>query len=187
MKSTSNFLGITLDKSKFKALFDSLNKYSKENNLQKIIEIQNQDSVHITLYYLDKDINKSVLKQIKDDLSVLNKKNISIFLKKVFFFKKENKNYLCYLSPNSIEELEKINLYLKQKYISNAIDNNYKYIPHITIFKILDFSIYKQHKKNILKIINTFLSKNNKTNLYQSFNLYSVDSTKSPEKQKIIA
>ena len=186
MKSTSNFLGITLDKSKFKVLFDSLKKYSQENNLQKIIEIQNQDSVHITLYYLDKDINKSVLKQIRDDLSVLNKKNLIITLKKVSFFKKENKNYLCYLSPNSIEKLEKINLYLKQRYIGNAIDNNYKYIPHITIFKILNFSIYKQHENNISKIIETFLSENNKVNLSQSFNLYAVDSTKSPEKQKII-
>lgn len=187
MKVTSNFLGITLDKSKFKVLFDSLKKYSKENNLQKIIEVQNQDNIHITLYYLDKDTDKSVLKQIKNDLSVLNKKNISITLKKVSFFKKENKNYLCYLYPNSIKELEKINLHLKQRYISNAIDNNYKYIPHITIFKILDFKTYKQHEKNILKIINTFLSKKDKTNLYQSFNLYSIDSTKSPEKQKIIA
>lgn len=187
MKTTSKFLGITLNQSILKTLFDSLKEYSKKNNLQNTIEIQNQNSVHITLYYLDKNINKSVFEQIQKNLFDLNKEKVHISLNKVSFFNKEDKNYICYLSPHFPKKLEKINLYLKQKYTSNAIDNNYQYIPHITVFKIINFSIYKQHEKNILKIVNTFCSENNKTDLYKSFNLYAVDSTQSPEKQKIIA
>jgi 2'-5' RNA ligase len=187
MKITSTFLGITLKESLFKELFNSLKKYLKENNLEKSIEIQNSNSIHITLYYLDANLNKIILKNIKSDLLVLNKKNISVFIDSVKFFKRNQSDYICYLSPFKKDILEDINLSLKQKYKSKAMDNNYQYIPHITIFKINNFLDYKSHKKNILKIIKKFISEINKTNFYDSFNLYAVNSNKSPEEQKIIA
>lgn len=186
MKITSNFLGITLNKTRIKTLFNSLKQYLEKNNIQKVIEIQNLNSAHITSYYFDKIIDEIILKEIKNDLINLNKEKINITLKRINFFKKEGIDYICYISPQEQKKLKEINLRLRQKYPNNIVDNNYKYIPHTTIFKIKDFSNYKKHEENISNLINKFILKNNQTNFFKSFNLYTVDSTKSPEKQKII-
>jgi len=186
MNITSHFLGLTLNNSFLTELFNSLKKYLLENHLEKVIELQNLNSLHITLYYFDKEINSSVLLEVKGSLEKLNKDISPIYINQVKFFQKKSKDYLCYLSPLEASKLSQINLNLKNEYPNTIKDNNYLYIPHLTIFKIKDFFTYKNHKENILFIINSHLEKIKIKNLSKKFNFYSVDSTHSPEKHKII-
>ena len=186
MNLTSHFLGITLKNKIFNELFESLKEYLAKNNIKNIIELQNLSSLHITLYYFGKKLDSQILANIKMDLKNLNKNIFSININQVNFFQKNSKNYLCYLSPLETARLNKINLILKNKYLNNVEDNNYSYIPHVTIFKIKNFSIYKDYEKDILSIINLHLEKIKTKDSFKEFNLYSVDSNHSPEEQKII-
>lgn len=186
MNPTSHFLGTTLNNKLFSGLFNSLQKYLKENNIENIIELQNLSSLHITLYYFGKELDSSTLINIRADLKSLNNNIFPIYINQVHFFQKKSKDYLCYLSPLEIVKLSEINLTLKNKYLNDIEDNNYSYIPHITVFKIKNFSIYKDHEESILSIINSHLEKIKTKNSFKEFNFYSVDSNHSPQEQKII-
>lgn len=185
-KPTSHFLGISLNNKLFSGLFNSLQKYLKENNLENIIELQNLSSLHITLYYFDKNLDSSILLNIKNDLKELNKNIFPVYIDQVRFFQKDSKKYLCYLSLKKQNNLTEINSFSKNKYSNQVEDNINPYIPHITLFKIKDFSLYKDHEKYILSIINTNLEGIKNTDIFKKFNFYTVDSSCSPEKQRII-
>jgi len=188
MKTTSHFLGLSLKNEIFVDLFSALEKYLDKNQLNKVIELQEISSLHITLYYFNKKIDKSNLKKIKEDLLVLNKKNIfSVYIDQFNFFERNGEKYLCYLYPSEKNNLEIINSKLKQGYISEVPDNDYsKYVPHLSLFKIKDNNLYQKHNDVITTIINKELKLIKKINTFNCFNLYSVDSNYSPEKQKII-
>lgn len=186
MKISSYFLAINLDNSLFKNIHLGLRKYLKSNKLEKSVEIQNLSSQHITLYYFDDKLDDLTLKKIQNELSDLNKKRLSVYINRTNFFKKNFQNYLCYFSPLNKSRFERINIKFKKNYASKAKDNEYKYIPHSTFFKIINFSDYQKHEANIQKIINTGLKKIKKTDAFKSFNLYAVNSKKSPEEQKVV-
>ncbi len=189
MKITSHFLGISLNNKLFFDLFNSLQKYLKENNLENVIELQNLYSLHITLYYFGQNLDNVTLFRLKNDLLELNKKEnlFPIFIDELNFFEKKGQNYLCYLYPSKGKKIEKINSKLKQNYISEVVDNDYlKYISHMTLFKIKNFDLYQKHQEKILSIIKMYLKKIQQDNAFKAFNLFSVDSTLSPEKQTIV-
>jgi hypothetical protein len=72
MKTTSHFIGIELQAAIFSNLFIEVYKYCKENNIQNSIIFQNPLSPHITLYYLEKDINEITKQEIKEYIQKLN-------------------------------------------------------------------------------------------------------------------
>lgn len=189
IKTTSYFLGISLNSNLFSVLFISIQKYLKENNIENVIELQNINSLHITLYYFGQNLDNITLFRLKNDLLELNKKEnlFPIFIDELNFFEKKEQKYLCYLYPSKCKKIEEINSKLKQNYISEVIDNDYpKYISHITLFKIKNFDLYQKHHEKILSIIKMYLKKIQLNNSFKSFNLFSVSSTFSPEKQTII-
>lgn len=76
---------------------------------------------------------------------------------------------------------------MKQHYVSEVADNEYsKYIPHITLFKIKDPNFPKKHIDYIVSIIDKYLKQTKEKDVFQQFNLYSVDSNYSPEKQEVV-
>lgn len=187
--TTSHFFGLSLKNETFNNIFESLEKYIKENNLKKIIELQNISSLHISLYYFGKNISVSNLEKIKEDLVEINKKEnyFPVYINQLNFFKRRDEKHLCYLSPSETKGLERINSKLKQRYISEVPDNDYpKYVPHLSLFKIKDNNLYPKHDDAITTIINKYLKLIKKVNTFNGFNLYSVDSNYSPEKQEII-
>ena len=189
MKTTSHFLGISLNNNLFSDLFKSLQKYLIENNTEDVIEFQDLSSLHITLYYFGKKLNSEILAKIKSELLELNKKNnlFPISIDELNFFKQENQNHLCYLYPSKSRKIKEINSILKQNYFSEVVDNDYpEYIPHTTLFKIKNFDKYRNHHKSILKIIKNNLEKIKEYNSFQSINLFAVNSLQSPEKQRIV-
>ena len=188
-KPTSHFLGISLNSKLFSGLFNSIQKYLKENNIESVIELQNINSLHITLYYFGQNLDNVILFRLKNNLLELNKKEnlFPIFIDELNFFEKKGQKYLYYLYPSKGKKIEEINSKLKQNYVSEVIDNDYpKYIPHMTLFKIKNFDLYQKHQEKISSIIKMYLKKIRQDNVFKSFNLFSVDSTLSPEKQTIV-
>ena len=189
IKTTSHFLGISLNSKLFSGLFNSIQKYLKENNIESVIELQNINSLHITLYYFGQNLDNVILFRLKNNLLELNKKEnlFPIFIDELNFFEKKGQKYLYYLYPSKGKKIEEINSKLKQNYVSEVIDNDYpKYIPHMTLFKIKNFDLYQKHQEKISSIIKMYLKKIRQDNVFKSFNLFSVDSTLSPEKQTIV-
>lgn len=188
-KITHHFLGISLDQKIFFGLFNSLQKYFKENNLEDAVRLPNISSWHITLYYFKQELNNSILSKIKNNLLELNKKEnlFPIFIDEIGFLKKRGKNYLCYLSPSEKGKLKEIYSATKQNFFSLIPDDNFpEYLPHVTIFRIKNFDLYQPHQEKILSIISTYIKDLQKNNAFVSFNLFSVNSTLSPEKYTIV-
>ena len=104
MNVTSHFIGIKIKSRLFVDMFVALQQYIKENNLEQIIELQNILSLHITLYYLKKDIFPEERGNIKQTLSHINNrhKDFKIVLEKVSYFKNEGRNYLGYISCSPV-------------------------------------------------------------------------------------
>jgi 2'-5' RNA ligase len=189
MKPTSHFLGLSLKNEIFIELFYALEKYLDKNQLNEIVELQELSSLHITLYYFGKKIDKTNLGKIEEDLLYLNNKKeySSVYIDQYNFFQKNGQIYLGYLCPSETQNLERINSVLKQRYISEVPDNNSpKFIPHISMFKIKDKNRYQKHNDAIITIIKEHLKVIKKLNAFSAFNLYSIDSNYCPEKQKVI-
>ncbi|MFA7676424.1 MAG: 2'-5' RNA ligase family protein [Candidatus Shapirobacteria bacterium] len=143
--------------------------------------------MHITLYYFGKKFEIKTLLKIKNDLLKLNKKIFPVYIDKFNFFEKEKQTYLYYLYPSKDKKLKNVNSKLKLNYINDVPDNDYsKYIPHMTLFKIRNFEVYKKYNEEILKIITSNLGEIKKNNSFKEINLYAVDSKFSPEKQIVV-
>ena len=56
MKITSHFIGIKINSRAFVDLFVKLQQYLRDNNAEQVIELQDIHSLHVTLYYLQKEI-----------------------------------------------------------------------------------------------------------------------------------
>jgi len=63
MQITSCFIAVDLQIEKLKNLFLQIAKYLKSRSLEKDIILQNYDTSHITLYYLNKNCNYKTIKK----------------------------------------------------------------------------------------------------------------------------
>lgn len=66
METTSHFIWIEIKSEIISNIFVETYKYLKKNNIENSILFQNPISSHITLYYLEKDINKNIKINIKN-------------------------------------------------------------------------------------------------------------------------
>lgn len=183
MKPTSHFLGICLKSNPYKKLFIELQEYFRKNKIIDAIEMQNILSLHITLYYLGPNINP-IKTSLANNLSTLRKNKLVIYAVNHAYFPKKAKNTICHLVPSNMEIMEKLNIKIDRKYhLHKIVENTYSFVPHITVFRIIDHERFNTHKKNIDEIINKFLSKNKKVNTFNGFYLYEVNSKFKPEIQ----
>lgn len=100
MQTTSHFIWIELKSEKFSDIFVKIYKYLKENNLEKYFLFQNPLSVHITLYYLDKNISLEEKQEIKNFLENIEVKE-NIFLENFSYFYRNDKKFILYFKPKS--------------------------------------------------------------------------------------
>ncbi len=176
MISTSHFVWIKLKSEIFSDLYREIWIYLKENDIEDIISFQNILSIHITLYYFEKDLDSKTVFEIKN---IIN----SIFLSDIFvwglqYFYRNEKEYLCYLSSQTVDNLENIRNIFHEKFQRNDIeDNTFSFIPHITFFKILNYEIFFIHKNSIEKIIIDELEKIKNINISSdNIHFYKVNS-----------
>lgn len=95
---------------------------------------------------------------------------------------------IAYISYDNFENLEKINNFLKSKFIdyNSIIDNSYShFIPHTTLFKIKDYPKFLLYKNDIENIVVKNIEKIQNYDFIENFHLYAVNSTFTPELQVI--
>lgn len=182
---TFAFVGILLDNKPFINLYVKLNDYLRDNGLSDDIIMQDIHSIHLTLYYLTKDVvnsKKNIVLMRKIDKS-LNSIKLNITSLNYFYLNGNEK--ACYLEPNNIEKLTKLNKLLSDnlsKY--SGEDNDFKFSPHVTLFKIKNSTSFnKKHKNNLEKIINKNLMQVKKINLHLATDIFLANSTIEPELQ----
>ncbi len=184
MKTTSHFIAIELKSEIFESLYSKIQFFLSENKLEDIIVFQNLRSIHITLYYLDNNLdlkNKNKIKRIIKNIDI--KENI--FINNFKYFYRENKEFLLYLKPESkIDFLEKRNILDSEFSDNSAINNDLEFISHITFFKVSDYSKYIKYKLEIEKIIYNELKKIENININtKKMHLYAADSSFKEELQ----
>ena len=184
MNFTSHFVWISLKVELFENIFKRIKNIFWEN-LHKIIELQNMDSLHITLYYLPKKLKNSDFQKIEKIISEIDIDFWKINVRKLKYFWKD----IAYLSFKNTEQLEEINNIFKNNFLkyNKIIDNSYNnFIAHTTIFKIKNDKKYLEYKPKIEKIFSEEILKLKEKNIFWDIHIYAVNSNISPELQKII-
>lgn len=180
---TSTFIGASLDSKLFLNLYVKLNEYITRNNLKDVIVLQDIHSIHTTLHYLDENFSQEKLKHIQLRLATLEKDFEFVKITHINYFYDGQKEKICYFELFNSERLSEINKSLKVEFPSNVKENNYTYIPHITLFKINQNSKFEKHQKNIEKIILDFLEQNTNKSYKVRINIFLVNSSFQPELQ----
>ncbi len=154
MNTTSHFVWIELKSIFFSNIFVKIYKYLKNNNILDIINFQNPLSLHITLYYFEKDLgdDREIIKKYITEIDI----NEDIFVNWIDYFNDwdDNKSILYLKSTTKLDlKLYRDSFYLKfnRNYIK---DNSFDYSPHITLLRILDSNCFEKHRQNIESIIN---------------------------------
>ncbi|HSW88988.1 MAG TPA: 2'-5' RNA ligase family protein [Candidatus Saccharimonadales bacterium] len=186
METTSHFIGIKIKHTYFVNLFTLLQQYLKKNNAEHVITLQTMQSLHLTLYYFENEIPPKDLIQIKNTSVSLNEKykNFVITVDNMSYFQKDNADTLCYLNPVYQKQLHMLHDQLAKEYRRDFIpDNQYPYVPHISLFRVTDTNLFKQHKDAIENIVQESLVALTNENLFAGFALFEVDSHVTPELQ----
>lgn len=187
-KLTSMFVGILLDRSIFFDLFAKLNGYLKKNNLRSDIILQDVNSLHLTLYYLDNHLLKEEQEKVQLLVGRLRKnlQNLKLNITSFNYFYDQGKRSLCYFECNNNKRLTAVNKILKSNLPNSVLENTYNFVPHITLFKIKDYLSFNKHKKNLEKILIDFSKEIGNGNIFKSVDIFKVDSTKEPELQILL-
>ncbi len=83
--------------------------------------------------------------------------------------------------------MAKINSHFSDEFgYNDVIENGWKYVPHMTLFKILDQKKFKNYKSGIEEIVNLWLKDNLLEDFFYGFGLFLVNSKFRPEIQILI-
>ncbi|MCP4523679.1 MAG: 2'-5' RNA ligase family protein [Candidatus Gracilibacteria bacterium] len=178
MKTTSHFIGIELKAELFSNIFVEVYKYTKENNIEDSILFQNPLSPHITLYYLEKDIEDITKTEIKEYIKKFNINDTITLSGFNYFFRGEGNRFVLYFTSKTNLNLENYRNDLHEKYNRDYVeDNSFTFSPHITFLRIQDSTVFEKHRQNIESIINKELEKINGLDLNsKNIFLYAVNS-----------
>jgi 2'-5' RNA ligase len=178
MKTTSHFIWIELNAELFSNIFVEVYKYTKENNIANFLLFQNPLSPHITLYYLEKDIENITKKEIKEYIKKFNINDTITLSWYNYFFSWGWNRFVLYFTSKTNLNLENYRNDLHEKYNRDYVeDNNFTFSPHITFLRIQDSKVFEEHRENIENIINEELEKINNLNLNtRNIFLYAVNS-----------
>lgn len=185
MQTTSHFIGISLDSSKFTDLFVDLQKYFRSHDLEGAIEFQNILSLHITLYYLESSLADDVKTQLLQDASDISSAGtLSISELKGSYFGEPGKERVCYIGCAENQKLKEINQFFTKKYgYTHIPENQLAFVPHISIFRINNPDAYTPHKAKIDELISRGVQAIDQNSLIQGVRLFQVSSLFCPEVQ----
>lgn len=178
MQTTSHFIWIDLNSYLLSDVFIKLYEYVKDNNIENYISFQNPLSTHITLYYLENNIDLNIKNQIKDFISSFYLSNEIKLTWFDYFHNWEWNRFVLYLKTESKNLFKDYRNILHNKFKRDyVVDNSYDFFPHITILKINNFEVFENHRLNIENILNEEIDKikNIDINL-RKINLYAVNS-----------
>ena len=178
MKTTSHFIWIQLKSEIFSDIFSAVYLYLEQNNIQDSIVFQNPLSLHITLYYLEKDIDQVIKEEIKKYIQKFDIKNSITVSWCDYFLNWEWNKSIFYFTTKTNLPLQAYRNDLHDKYNRIYVENNsFTFSPHITFLRIQNSKIFEEHRKNIENIINKKVQKINDLDINtKNIFLYAVNS-----------
>jgi len=185
MQTTSHFIGLKLNSSKFVDLFVELQKYLDEHELEDSIVLQNILSLHITLYYLDSHLDKYERLRLLQDIAKVSSNGLPTIAKlEVGYFGESTKERVCYLGCRPNDTATVLNeFFTKQYQYSHIPENQLAFVPHISLFRIKDPMAYAEHKTKIDSLIGEAITTIDYDNLVENLHLFQVNSLYNPEIQ----
>ncbi len=149
--ATSHFIGIWLNTEKLLQAFLSVNEYfSKKEGISYYS--MNPHSTHITLYYLPKNLDQDYLEKISkkiEDYIILS--DLNIHIQGIHYFMPDKRNSILYLEPTYQKFIiDSRDDFIQVKNFDIIIDNQYNYVPHITLWKL--HSTYDISNDSMIKI-----------------------------------
>ncbi|MBC7498662.1 hypothetical protein H7170_03410 [Candidatus Gracilibacteria bacterium] len=153
------------------------------------LEFQSRESPHITIYYLDSiltDSEKKYCLELLDSWTTAKKRNIH--LRSCKYFYRGGLPYILYIVPDNFTYFDQKNKQASEQFHSeNIIDNQFPFVPHITIMRILEAEKFAPHSDTIENMIQSHIEGIWDDPAQDGFTLYSVDSRIQPELQERLA
>lgn len=179
---TSSFIGISVIPDLFIPLYVDIQNYFRDQNIDRPIVMSNILSLHLTLYYLNVDPANNVLTAIKKIL--FGKKIDFISINDLEYFFSDNNKKTAYLSVKQLPLLREINDEIKERFGDGGVgDNKYDFVPHITLFNVLDNLGFQKIEVDIDRIIIGHIDRLQNKNVFKGTSFYRVNSKYSPEIQ----
>lgn len=83
---------------------------------------------------------------------------MNISLENIGYFYRENSPYILYVAPDNIEYFSQKNKQAsEQLHRDDIIENQFRFVPHITIMRILDTERFLSHSDAIEKIVQSHI------------------------------
>lgn len=187
-KITSKFVGILLDQNLFVNLFARLKNYLDKNDFIDKVILSNTNSIHLTLYYLDAELSLEESEKLQFLIDEFRKdfKSLQLNVTSFNYFYDQGKEKIAYFETSNTEKLDKINKVFRLSLPNKVLDNQYNFIPHATLFRVVDPASFKKHKENLEKIFISCIDEIKGKNLFKSVHIFEADSTKQPEEQRVV-
>ena len=185
LKRTSHFIGFKLDSEAFVDLYVRIQQFLDENNIAACVELQNILSLHTTLYYFEAEIPAKDKTGIEDFISTLQNdgQKYTISLNGFEYFRRESKEEILYLKPKN-DSLPILHKQLATRFQRNGIvDDQYTFIPHITLLKIVDLLTFQKHRLQFEEIISQCLEEISSKDVCEGIHFFAAYSQGRPEIQ----
>ena len=146
-----------------------------------IVEFQNPLSSHINVGYFSDTLPENPEKIFEK----YNKKEIEIFFSRVGMFGGTENPKVYFLSPNQTDTLSTFQKWFFEGYpdLRSFSENKLEYVPHMTIFRVIDLTLFLEKKDQVDRFLDDFLLGFSKTLFPVKLTVFMVHSDFSPEIQ----
>lgn len=174
MKTTSHFIGIKIKSLLLADLFTELYELFEANDVLDSVVFQNINSCHITLCYLDDDINEKYF------LDRIRRFGSRVVLDRAGSFQDER---IFYLGSKLIDDMENEYKWYQDIFKNDTVDTDLDFVPHVTLFRVTDKLKFANVRNKALRVIEDHLVKLEDIDLNNGIGLFAVNSNFQPELQ----
>lgn len=187
MHTTSHFVGLKIKSSSLADIFIKIQ--NTLGNSKNSFLFQNILSAHITLFYFPDSISEDEKWKIAQIIKNLDISEIKPWIRWFEYFWDLSNPKLCYLQAQEDIILERFHHIFRKEFPQylNITDNAYTiYTPHITLFHITNPAHFQEKRDLIEAILSEEIEKLKNIEIFESIELFQVNSQFQPEIQIIL-
>lgn len=187
MHTTSHFVGLKIKSSSLADIFIKIQ--NTLGNSKNSFLFQNILSAHITLFYFPDSISEDEKWKIAQIIKNLDISEIKPWIRWFEYFWDLSNPKLCYLQAQEDIILERFHHIFRKEFPQylNITDNAYPiYTPHITLFHITNPAHFQEKRDLIEAILSEEIEKLKNIEIFESIELFQVNSQFQPEIQIIL-
>lgn len=187
MHTTSHFVGLKIKSSSLADIFIKIQ--NTLGNSKNSFLFQNILSAHITLFYFPDSISEDEKWKIAQIIKNLDISEIKPWIRWFEYFWDLSNPKLCYLQAQEDIILERFHHIFRKEFPQylNITDNAYPiYTPHITLFHIMNPAHFQEKRDLIEAILSEEIEKLKNIEIFESIELFQVNSQFQPEIQIIL-